>query len=52
MDGGHEKKEMTRAARGAAVWRPVAMHLLFYRVFVRHSLAEAGVVEPERCLKF
>ena len=27
------------------MWRPVVMHLLFYRVLVRHSLAEAGVLE-------
>ena len=52
MGGGHAKKEKIRAARGAAVWRPVVKHLLFYRVFVRHSLAEAGVLEPERCQKF
>ena len=43
MDSVHDKeKEKTRMARGAAVWRPVVMHLLFYRVLVRRSLAEAG----------
>ena len=46
MDSVHEKKEeKNRSAHGAAVWRPVVMHLLFYRVLVRHSLAEAGVLE-------
>ena len=40
----HAKRRKNRSAHGAAVWRPVVMHLLFYRVSVRHSLAEAGML--------
>ena len=41
-----KKGGIDRSAHGAAVWRPVVMHLLFYRVSVRHSLAEAGMLGP------